>query len=551
KLAAAAAEQLVADNVPAQLQAKDPQLWGLDAATEAARRLGWLDLPSGSRALLPQLDRLHAAAVADGMDHIVLAGMGGSSLAPEVICTAAGVPLTVLDTTDPEQIANTVTDRLDRTVVVLASKSGTTIEVDSLRRLYEQAFHDAGETGAQLARHFVVVTDPGTPLANYAEQTGPTLVLADPDVGGRYSALTAFGLVPSALAGADVADLLDDAAALASALDAPSDNPGLQLGAALGAAAEQGKDKLVLAAVDAELAGLPDWIEQLIAESTGKHGRGILPVVVDGPTDPAWTGAGSDPIRVALRTGSGLDEQPAIGADLTVTGPLGAQFLLWEYATAIVGRLLGINPFDQPNVTESKDNTSALLNRLAAGEPLPVGEPLVTDGAIAIYADRTQFPSVADLPGALAALATAVPPGAYLAITAFLDRHGQAAAAGLRPALARRLAGRAVTFGWGPRYLHSTGQYHKGGPPVGSFLQITGEPAVDIPVPGQPFTFGTLQLAQALGDLGALTARGRTVVRLHLLNRRAGVAQLLEAAEDLASNTGIGDGEIDGTEVGR
>jgi glucose-6-phosphate isomerase len=530
ELAAAATTQLVQAGVPARLAARDPGLWGPDAAAEASIRLGWLDLPTSSRALLSRLDALRAEVRADGVDHVVLAGMGGSSLAPEVICRTARVELTVLDTTDPEQVARAVSDRLDRTVVVVASKSGTTIETDSHRRVYEHAFRAAGLDDAAVARRFVVVTDPGTPLERYAREAGYHLVLADPNVGGRYSALSAFGLVPSALAGADVASVLDAAAGLADALRDGADNPGLLLGAALGAAADGGRDKLVLAAADPEFAGLPDWIEQLIAESTGKQGRGILPVVVDGTADPGWSGAGPDTVRVAL--GSGAN-------DLAVSGPLGALFLLWEYATAVAGMLLEINPFDQPNVAESKENTAALLDRLATGTALPVGEPLCVDDSVAIYGDAAQFPSVADLPGALAALATATPLGGYLAIMAYLDRHGQAEAARLRPVLAGRLFGRMVTFGWGPRFLHSTGQYHKGGPPVGSFVQVTGEPAMDVPIPDRPFRFGALQLAQALGDLGALTSRGRTVLRLHLLDRAKGLAQLLAAADELAAGTEV------------
>jgi len=527
ELATAETARLVQAGVPDRLAARDAGLWGPQAAAEAAIRLGWLDLPTSSRALLPRLDALRAEVRADGLDHVVLAGMGGSSLAPEVICRAADVELTALDTTDPEQVAGAVTHRLDRTVVVVASKSGTTIETDSHRRVYEQAFRDAGLDDAAVARRFVVVTDPGSPLERYARDAGYHLVLSDPNVGGRYSALSAFGLVPSALAGDDVAGLLDAAADLADQLGPDTDNPGLLLGAALGAAARTGRDKLVLAETDPGFAGLPDWIEQLIAESTGKHGRGILPVVVDRTKDPGWTGAGSDTVRVALGPGR---------ADIAVSGSLGALFLLWEYATAIAGVQLEINPFDQPNVAESKENTGALLDQLAAGTALPVGGPLCVDDSVAIYGDGSQFPSVTDLPSALATLATATPLGGYLAIMAYLDRFGQAEAARLRPVLADRLSGRAVTFGWGPRFLHSTGQYHKGGPPIGTFLQVTGEPATDVPIAGRPFTFGSLQLAQALGDLGALTSRGRTVLRLHLLDRAKGLAQLLTAVDELAAS---------------
>ncbi|MCX9191109.1 glucose-6-phosphate isomerase [Carbonactinospora thermoautotrophica] len=516
-------ERAAADRVPSRLVSKDPTIWGPEAEPEAKIRLGWVDLPATSRELLPRLAELRDRIRDAGLDHVVLAGMGGSSLAPEVITRG----LTVLDTTDPHQVARTLGDRIDRTVVVVASKSGSTIETDSHRRAYEQAFRDAGFSAAEIRRRVVVVTDPGSPLEAYATGAGYEVVLADPNVGGRYSALSAFGLVPSALAGADVTELLDAAAELAPTLALVDDNPGLLLGAALGGAGRDvdgaGQDKVVIADNGSGLLGFGDWAEQLIAESTGKEGRGLLPVVVEDTSAPGFAGAGPDAHLVTLGAA-------AHGDGTTVAGPLGAQFLLWEYATAVAGWVLGINPFDQPNVQESKDNTKALLERAGDG-PLPEGEPVFVDDAVAVYADPLDgvdpLGGARDLRGALEALLRAVPDRGYLAVMAYLDRYGESAVAGVRPALARRLAGRQVTFGWGPRFLHSTGQYHKGGPQRGAFLQITGAVATDLPVPGKPYTFGRLQLAQALGDLGALRSRRRPVVRLHLRDRTAGVQQLL------------------------
>jgi hypothetical protein len=430
----------------------------------------------------------------------------------------------VLDTTDPGQVAAAMTD-LERTVVVVSSKSGGTVETDSQRRAFESAFAAAGLDAGQIGARFVVVTDPGSPLSETAASMGARAVfLADPTVGGRYSALSAFGLVPSALAGADVGALLDEAEELAEHLAEPG-NPAFELGAVLGAAAAEGRDKLALA--DAEpgsgtaIEGFGDWAEQLIAESTGKEGRGILPVVLESPTAP---GSGAPDALLAVVGADAPAGTPALG----VTGPLGAQFLGWEYATAVAGRVLGINPFDQPNVTESKENTSAILTSGLPDEP-----PLATIGAVEVRGsggvlDGVDLSALDGVALALDALLSSVPDRGYLAVMAYLDRLADASAADLRSALAARTE-RAVTFGWGPRFLHSTGQYHKGGPQVGAFLQLTGAIGDDLAVPDKPFSFGGLQAAQAAGDRKALADRGRPLLHLHLTDRAAGIGQLLTA----------------------
>jgi glucose-6-phosphate isomerase len=510
--------------VAKSLVAKDADLWGPEARSEAEVRLGWLDLPESSQALLPQLRALHERFTAAGLDHVVLAGMGGSSLAPEVITRTAGAELTVLDSTDPHQVGAALADRLDRTVVVVASKSGGTVETDSHMRAFAHAFLDAGIDPKQ---RIVIVTDPGSPLEAVAREAGEEVVLADPNVGGRYSALSAFGLTPSLLAGADVERLLADARVLAGSLGQDEDNPGLELGAALGNGAEAGRDKLVIADAGSGIVGFGDWAEQLVAESTGKLGKGILPVVVEGIDAPGFVEARPDAHRVVIGTA------PAGFDGTAVSGSLGAQFLLWEYATAVAGKMLGINPFDQPNVTESKDNTKRILEEAGDG-PLPEGEPALVEGDIEVYVDLASLGAPQSLSDVLSALLEKVPDRGFLAVMAYLDRHGESAAAGLRPRLARRLDGRATTFGWAPRFLHSTGQFHKGGPQDGVFLQITGAVERDVPVPGRPYTFGRLQMAQALGDLGALVERERPAVRLHLRNRAAGLHQLLAAGEGTA-----------------
>jgi hypothetical protein len=498
-------EALLAAQAPARLATKDPTLWGPSAEAEASKRLGWVDTFEKSRALVPQLAELRDEL--SDLDHVVLAGMGGSSLAPEVITSTTGKTLTVLDTTDPGQVRAALNDRLERTVVVVASKSGSTVETDSHRRIYLQAFLDAGMTAEEAGRHFVVVTDPGSPLVAVAQEMGAFVILADPDVGGRYSALTAFGLVPSALVGVDIAELIDQAAGFAPSISSTSDNPALALGAAL---SQTGFAALV--DDGSGITGLGDWAEQLLAESTGKLGLGILPIVVETPTSPGATGEGV----LTVTTGAPLMQWTVPGSgvnpDVSVNGALGAQFLCWEAATAFAAIPLGIDPFDQPNVTESKENTARIL-----ANGLPAQEPSFVDGAVIGYGIGGSIEAAVEL---------LLTDAGYLAIMAYLDRFADAAVAELRPLLATK-SGRPTTFGWAPRFLHSTGQFHKGGPQTGEFLQITGAVETDLPVPGMPYTLGQLQAAQAAGDRQALTTRERPLLHLHLTDRTAGIKQLL------------------------
>ncbi|HEX3899804.1 MAG TPA: glucose-6-phosphate isomerase [Mycobacteriales bacterium] len=514
-----ARDRALADNkgVAARIASKDAGLWGPEAAAEAQARLGWLDCATISRPLVAEIEQLRAELLARGVDHVVLAGMGGSSLAPEVITATYGVELTTLDTTDPGQVEAALLDRLASTVLVVSSKSGGTIETDSHRRAFEEAFR---ALDIDPAERIVVVTDPGSPLQRTATDAGYRVFEADPNVGGRYSALTAFGLVPSGLAGVPIGELLDDAQAMAATLAGDYANAALALGAALGGYGTEGHDKVVIADGGSGITGFGDWAEQLIAESTGKSGRGLLPVVVATPESPGFE-ATADTHLVTLGA------TPA-WSGTAVEGPLGAQFLAWEFATAVAGRILGIDPFNQPNVQESKDNTKAVLEAAKDG-PLPTGDPLFIDGAIEVYGEAETIGDAADVAGVIDALLDAVPSNGYLAVMAYLDRLNDVAAADIRDLLAERME-HPVTFGWAPRFLHSTGQFHKGGPPVGVFLQITGDFIADLAIPGQPFTFGRLQMAQALGDLQALHGRSRPAVRLHLTDRAEGIDTLLEAA---------------------
>ncbi|GAB2967325.1 glucose-6-phosphate isomerase [Amycolatopsis acidiphila] len=514
-------DKLVADQVASKLAAQDPTLWGPDAESEASIRLSWTTLHKTSRPLIGEIEALREELRGEGVDRVVLAGMGGSSLAPEVITGTEGTPLTVLDTTDPGQVADALAGDLQRTVIVVSSKSGGTVETDSHRRIFAKAFTEAG---IDAARRIVVVTDPGSPLAELAEHDGYRKVfLADPHVGGRYSALTAFGLVPAGLAGADVARLLDQAAAAAQVLgNDDAANPALRLGAAWAAAHADGAEKVVLADTGSGITGFADWAEQLIAESTGKQGTGLLPVAVEGPTAPGFADAGPDATPLAIG--------PEVGAAKIATGgPLGAQFLLWEFATAIAGRLLEINPFDQPDVEAAKKAARSLLDNPAA---LEGGEsPSTVDGVVEVFAPEG-VSTDGELADVLRAFLATAPEHGYLAVQAYLDRLDDASAALLRPELARR-SGLQTTFGWGPRFLHSTGQYHKGGHQNGIFLQVTGTPETDLEVPDRPYTLGKLQHAQALGDGQVLAEHGRPVLRLHLSDRAAGLAQLFRAVQEV------------------
>ncbi|WP_350276601.1 glucose-6-phosphate isomerase [Kribbella sp. HUAS MG21] len=505
-------DRLVAEKIASRIAAKDATIWGPEAESEASIRLGWVDLHETSRPLLAEIEALQADLRSEGLDRIVLSGMGGSSLAPEVITRTAGVELFVLDSTDPSVVQRALDGDLSKTVIVVSSKSGGTVETDSHRRTFAKAFADAG---IDAASRIVVVTDPGSPFEKLSADEGyRKTFLADPNVGGRYSALTAFGLVPSGLAGADIAELLDQAAEAAPVLQADStDNPALWLGAVLAASA--GRDKAIIAADGSDIVGFPDWAEQLIAESTGKNGTGVLPVAVE-------VGAPELQSDAADLTNALLADKATSGVPTALTsGSLGGQFLLWEMATAVAGYLLGINPFDQPDVESAKAAARGLLD----AQPEPEA-PAFTDGAVEVRGSEELLGGADTLRRAVTTLLDQLGENGYLAVMAYLDSERDADLASLRTALAKQ-TGRPVTFGWGPRFLHSTGQYHKGGHPEGVFLQITATPTADVEIPDRPFTFGGLIAAQAAGDATVLAERGRPVLRLHLTGPTSGVQQLL------------------------
>lgn len=518
---------LVADLVASGITSGDASLWGPAAEAEASKRLGWVQAVTVSRPLVAEIEALRADLLARGVDRFVLAGMGGSSLAPEVITQTSGVPLVILDSTAPGQVlaaldGDSETGGLDRTALIVSSKSGSTVETDSARRTFEAAFRDLGIDPAE---RIVVVTDPGSPLDASARAAGYRVFNADPNVGGRYSALTAFGLVPSGLAGVDIGELLDeaDATLLEVAIDSP-ENPALVLAAAI-AGTNPRRDKMGLISDGTHIVGLPDWIEQLVAESTGKQGTGILPVVLL-PVSPELDEDLPDLQIVRLVDDAQhfhlFERHPG---EVLVSGSLGAQFIVWEYATAIAGRLLGIDPFDQPDVESAKIATRALLE----ARPEPAPPAFVVDG-VEVRVSDPELAASGTIAGVLDALWSRLPADGYVAVQAYVDRLSIPQLSGLRELVAAD-CGRPTTFGWGPRFLHSTGQFHKGGPAVGVFLQITERTDVDLEIPGLPFTFGQLIEAQASGDASVLADHKRPVVTLTLTDPSVEVLALFEAAQ--------------------
>ncbi len=510
--------QLVSDYVASRLTGGDASLWGPDAEEESAQRLGWVEAVAISRPMIDDIYALRDKLRADGVTHIVLGGMGGSSLAPEVITRTYGVELTVLDSTDPGQVLAALSDRLATSAVVISSKSGSTVETDSQKRIYEQYFSAAGVDPLE---RIIIVTDPGSPLDVSARATGYRVFNADPTVGGRYSALTAFGLVPCGLAGVDLGELLDEAEAvmLELAVDHHS-NPGLILAAAI-AGAIPVKDKLGIVPDGTHIVGFGEWAEQLIAESTGKLGLGILPVVLD--VNSPELSEHLDDLQVVRLVGDWDDTREVADGEIEIAGTLGAQLLVWEYATAIAGRLLGINPFDQPDVESAKIATRALIDT-----PSQQAAAAFTDGDVDVRGTADVVGGQDSLEGAIAALLRALPDGGYVAIQAYVNRAAYPELARVRDAVAAR-ARRPVTFGWGPRFLHSTGQFHKGGPAVGAFIQITTVAETDLQIPDRPFTFGQLIRAQADGDASVLAAHGRPVLSLTLRNPATSIPLVISA----------------------
>ncbi|MBM4407089.1 MAG: hypothetical protein FJ038_00475 [Chloroflexi bacterium] len=539
-----------------RLYARDASLWSTDDRVQAAidERLGWLDAPEHFAGHIAALEGFGEGVREAGFTAVVVAGMGGSSLAPDVLNRTFGsapdwLTLRILDSTDPAAIAATVDD-LDplATLVIVASKSGTTVEAlafqaDAWERIAGAlAANDASDQSP--GQFMVAVTDPGRSLEAIPHHDELREVFLNPsDIGGRYSALTDVGLVPASLIGLDLDALLGSAAAMSARCrsDAAEGNPGVALGLAIGALARMGRDKLTFLA-DPEIASFGAWVEQLVAESTGKHGVGIVPV--DGEPLAAADRYGPDRVFVRLALeGSATEDPGAAGRAPTADGlaaaleslghpvlrislpdpmDLGAEFYRWQVATAIAGAVLGIDPFDQPNVEEAKEETRRLLDaRFGAGEPaadLTAGSIAAT-GAVTLFGDAPLRLSSGDgsAEGELRRHLARIRPTSYLGLQAFIGPTAERDEALARVrTLLRDATSRPTTLGYGPRFLHSTGQLHKGGPAIGWFLQLTADHPNDRAIPGWPYTFGELIDAQAAGDLRTLEHHDLPVLRIHL-----------------------------------
>ncbi len=552
----AALARLAQADAVARLWRNDATLWSQDPAIQQtiANRLGWLriaDVMAGETARIQAVaDDVRGA----GFRRVVLLGMGGSSLFSEVCRNtfrpAGGIDLTVLDTTDPTAVrAASKRQPANALAAIVSSKSGGTAEISALSAYFHDFFaqHDA-----PAGQHLVAITDTGTALERQAFEWKARAVFAHPpqaggDVGGRFSALTFFGLVPAAILGVDVARLLASAQAMFAACASQSrlsEQPAAQIAAVLAACVEAGRDKMTLLCAP-PMASFGTWVEQLVAESLGKQGKGVVPVI--GEARQAPSAYGPDRLFVELQLGSEPDTELARFVDAVAAAghpviritwadryDLGGEVAKWEVATALAGVLMAINPFDEPNVKESKDRTVALLEAYVKQGGFPRETPTCTSRAITVYATTTGVTG----PGtgkAVTSLLSLLKPAEYVALLSFLPRTTvlDRAVEQLRQRLAEQ-TGRAVILGFGPRYLHSNGQLFKGGPDNGIFLQLTCDETEDLPIPGKPYTFGVLKFAQALGDYQALQQKGRRAARFHLgADPDAGLREIASAVADV------------------
>jgi transaldolase/glucose-6-phosphate isomerase len=533
------------DRIVARIRDHDHTVWKPEP-DEITNRLGWLHSPTSMSDVIPQIVEVVTKIRETGYTRALLLGMGGSSLAPEVFRETFGVSdgyldLSVLDSTDPAAVVQMAEIHdPSRTLYIVSTKSGTTTETQSFFKYFYNLCVDA--VGPDRAgEHFIAVTDPGSLLVTTArEHDFRHVFINDPNIGGRYSALSCFGLVPAALVGVDLSRLLERAATQAASAPDNGDNPGEMLGAVMGTMAMNGVDKLTILTSPA-LSSFGAWLEQLLAESTGKEGKGILPV--EGESPGTVDVYGKDRLFVYLRL-EGDDTYDDFVDELTDSGhpvcrinlndiyDLGGEFFRWEMATTVAGQIMGINPFDQPNVESAKIQARSMLDEYKRTGSLPKAEPLLVTDGIAVYSDLTGGGIDEVLNGFLSTAG----PGDYAAIQSYINPYiGASAALGtLRLKIRDRLK-IATTLGFGPRFLHSTGQLHKGDGGRGLFIQITADDALDIPIPDEAgahsstVTFGVLKASQALGDRQALLDAGRRVIRFHItgdiaagINRIAG-----------------------------
>lgn len=537
-LAEAVAEKVEAyaeAQVVGRLHRFDPTIWTNDPAGKdtVQKRLGWVALPTESQSWIEDLYAFADQAMADGFEKALLLGMGGSSLALETLSLifedylTDGLELKILDSTVPGQVreAEAWVD-YGKTLFIVASKSGTTTESLSFFQYF--AAQAEAKLGPAWCQHFVAITDPGSHLAQLAaEKDFRASFTANPNVGGRYSALTHFGLVPAALLGVDLEYFLWTASDMASHCAQAQDlagNPGAVLGILIGTAAASGKDKLTFIA-DGPVAPLGAWLEQLVAESSGKEGKGIVPVAGEPLLDVGRYG--SDRLFIHLRADGEHDDfvealkeagQPVLVNDIGFVYDLAGEFFRWEFAIAIACSVIHVNAFDQPDVKDSKERTRQKISAYLDTGSLPEADPLLEVGGVKLYGDSfSGLAGCQSLGEVIAAFTNLVKEGDYLAINAYLPRNEaiEAKLTALRERILKA-TGNATTLGFGPRFQHSTGQLHKGGANNGVFLQITQEDVADLDIPGAGYSFGVLAQAQAQGDLEALQSRGRRVLRIHL-----------------------------------
>ncbi len=511
---------------------KDATLWTQDAEAQQSIRsfMGWLDSPEVLSKAVGDIQQFVADIKAAGFQHVVVMGMGGSTMAPIVFERSFpqnGLPLSILDTTDPGTVAELEKSiPLEHTLFIVASKSGTTAEPLA----FGDYFYDKVKAikGDKAGENFVAITDPGSKFVTQATQEGYRKIFLNfAEVGGRFSALTYFGLVPAALYGIDINAMLHGAVEMMRACGAQgavADNPGLKLGATMGVLAKQGRDKLTLITPES-LSSLGLWLEQLLAESTGKEGKGILPVAGEPLGRPdeyghdrvfVYVGYESEADQANIDKLTALKQvgHPVVIIRLKNALDLGSEFYRWEIGTAVAGIVLGINPFDQPNVQAAKTATDKLMKEVTEKGQLPSpGQPAASQDGINYYGDVTG----ADAAGVLAAFFRQAQPGNFMTLQAYLHENEalNKALAEFRQLVQDKLR-IATTSGYGPRFLHSTGQYHKGGPNNGLFVQFTADHPQDLPLPGRTYTFGTFENAQAQGDLQALRDNGRRALHIHL-----------------------------------
>ena len=534
-----------------RLWQRDAKLW---TGSDEANWLGWLDIVDEQIAQHDQLAKLAKEVQARGFQHVLLLGMGGSSLCPEVLRMTFGrvthfPTLHVLDSTDPGQVkAFEHLIDIPKTLFIVSSKSGSTLEPNIFKQYFFERTKQA--VGAvKVGSHFIAITDPGSKMQQVAESDRFLHVFfGRPSIGGRYSALSNFGMVPAAIIGLDTKKFLDRAAGMVKACGAAAsveENPGAALGVVLGTAANAGRDKVTII-TSPGIADLGAWLEQLLAESTGKIGKGIIPVDREHLTTPDVYGKDRVFVYVRLESGADPDQDAKVAAIEKAGHPvvriamadiydLGAEFFRWEIATAVAGSIIGINAFNQPDVEASKIATRDLTAAYEKTGSLPAEKPVVEDAGIRLFTDEINAAELAkaaggdqSLVGYLKAHLARIKAGDYFAVLGYIQMNAEheLGLQALRHAVRDR-KGVATCLGFGPRFLHSTGQAYKGGPNTGVFLQITCDDSVELPVPGQKYTFGIVKAAQARGDFQVLADRGRRALRVHLgSNLKAGLAAL-------------------------